>query len=184
MTPPMPAPVDPAAAAGAKPATKKVDPQIIDTKLWQIMRMVVELMNKFEIPIPADVAMGPPPDPAAMQQANAQQVGAMPAAVTGQDGGQGGGQPGAAPDPAAAGIPPIDPQLPQAKVASTEPAFDIIATLSALSGATEEKVAFNVGVPVDPTPAPPEPAAIHSLLPAMNDLEGRAAWLRKLNSAT
>jgi hypothetical protein len=88
-----------------KPATKKVDPAILDTKLWQIMRMVAEIMNHMQIPIPADVALGPPPDPMQMQMANQDQAGALPAgdpAAAGMDpAAAAGGQPSA--------IPPIDP---------------------------------------------------------------------------
>lgn len=67
------APTDPAATAtpdaAAAPKAKKLDPAVLDAKLWRIMKLLTTLLQHLEIPIPADVVLGPGPDDAAAQAA-------------------------------------------------------------------------------------------------------------------
>jgi hypothetical protein len=110
--PPMaPPPMDPAAAGGDPAAAgkpKKVDPAVIDAKLWQVMKLLTTLMNHMDIAIPADVLLGPPPDAGALAAATQSSQGMdaqSQAGAAGIDGG--GGDPAAGGDPSA--IAPIEP---------------------------------------------------------------------------
>lgn len=115
MPPPAPGmPGDPAAAAAAmKP--KKVDPAVIDAKLWQITKLLVTMCNHMDIKVPADIILGPPPDPMAMQQAVASSQGIDNQAMQGasgtspEGGGAAGGQSAIQPpEPIQAAAPGMD----------------------------------------------------------------------------
>jgi hypothetical protein len=98
-------------------ATKKVDPAILDTKLYQLMKLITLICEKLEIAIPADLVLGPPPDPMQMQQVMQEQAGGMagaagappadPAAAAG-----GAPAPGGAPPAGGGSMAPIDPMQP------------------------------------------------------------------------
>lgn len=108
--PPMPGapPAAPGAAPGAPAGgSKKIDPQILYTMIWQLLKLNVTIANHQGITIPPDILLGMPPDPMA-QQATQQLVSGMDASAAA--GAAGTAAPGGMPpggDPAAAGgMPP------------------------------------------------------------------------------
>lgn len=102
-------PMDPSMMGGAPPAApgapmaggdgkpKKVDPAVIDAKLYQILKIQVLICSHLNIQIPPELVLGIAPDPMAAQQATAsnQQMEAQSAqTLSGLP--QGGGAPGGA----------------------------------------------------------------------------------------
>jgi len=89
--------------AGGKPGAgggKKAEQAMLDTKLWQIIKMLATMMTHQGIPVPPDIVVGAPPDPAMLQMANQDNAqSSVPGG--GGDPSMGGGGGG--------GIPPIDP---------------------------------------------------------------------------
>lgn len=99
----------PAAMPAGKAGGKKAEQQLIDTKLWIIQYLLVQVAQKLDIQLPPSVVIGPPPDPMAMQTAQADSAsGAAPGAPMPSDPNAmaaGGAAPGGAPAPAPGGDP-------------------------------------------------------------------------------
>ena len=85
------------AGAGGK-GGKKLEQQIIDTKLWTIQYMLAMIADTLGVKLPPSLVVGPPPDAGSMQAAQADAA-TMQAGATQVDSGAG----GAAPADASAG---------------------------------------------------------------------------------
>lgn len=106
-----------AGGPAGKGGGKKAEQQLLDTKLWIIQYILVQLAEQAGLKLPPSVLIGPPPDPMAMAQAQTEAQTPMapgapaqqgdPMAAAGGAGGAGGGafppiqpmQPGAGPAP-------------------------------------------------------------------------------------
>ncbi len=106
-----------AGGPGGKGGGKKAEQQIVDTKLWIIQYLLVQLCQKEGITLPPSVVIGPPPDPMAMQAAQTDQQGAtgagapMPGDPNAGMAPQGGGAPAQDPNggiPGMQGMSPMD----------------------------------------------------------------------------
>lgn len=71
--------------AGGKGGGKKAETQLLDTKLWTIQYLLVQLCEQAGIKLPPSVVIGPPPDPMAMAAAQQDQQIAQGAAGPMQD---------------------------------------------------------------------------------------------------
>ena len=127
--------------AGGKGGGKKLEDMLHDAKLWQILNLSVQIAQALNIKVDPSIVMGPPPDPALLQQAQQEQT---------QPGGGGitMGSPEAQGQPAAS---PMGPQPVQPMDASQGP----IGKAAEFNGAE----LFDIGVPFDlnygsPTPLP------------------------------
>lgn len=102
-----------APGAGGKAGGKKAEQQIIDTKLWIIQYMLVQIAQALNVKLPPSVVIGPPPDPMAMQSAQQDQQLAQGAGapMPGDPSQMGGAPPTGDPSQggAPAGPPPIAP---------------------------------------------------------------------------
>lgn len=108
--PAQPPPMDPAmqaqqmmaaggGAGAGKAGGKKIEQQVLDTKLYNLTYMVARLCEQAKIPIPPSMLVGPPPDPAAqtmVQQDMASMQTGMDPATQDAAVGLGGGDPAAA----------------------------------------------------------------------------------------